>query len=661
MNAPYVNFSGIGNDPNDTATMMTRYATARAADYEPRKRCLRNMAGYLNDLIPEYLKAALFRDNRLEQNFNILMPIIRGHVGNVLMNWFDPKFNSREGDSIDAIEALYKVYLAQKERYDYKASAASCYENGYLSKGAEVLILDRPSSNPREWGLKFVNIRPDRITMDQNSDGDRISRNAQECWIDHWITPAQAIREYGLPGNGKEREILLKLQKDFRDAAVFDAPVTALYSSVDPKKIGSLMHAVEWMHIEHERLIKQYLKTGTPIPSSGYEIDTVEDILFKKDWAAQHGFELTEDMILTMVDWSPVMYTTVFAPELAILFDHRKDFRQLDGHVPVYTWSFIQKNGMHLGLWDYIYDIGQDFNKRELAKTKIITQTPIAGKSWLRRDMFDSDDEFKNACRDFTDSSKPLAIGENAPPAAQGFGILPGTNVPPSILQDETFKMRLNEFIGLLPPAMQGRSERSADTGVSIGRKVVEGNTMMRQESNSVIQHENDKHEDWVIVACKLFGNSIINMNRRFTFNKGKEEIVINEAVGIDAVGNTVMRNAIGSLTRVNVVISQAKENDFITQARLEKAVASLQAMPPSETNQLHRAAIEYAVVNSMDFSTDEDRELARRLSDKQLQIVEKNADLQIRTLDNQLKMPQGGPVPPGGQELPQPMAGMTA
>ena len=30
---------------------------------------------------------------------------------------------------------------------------------------------------------------------------------------------------------------------------------------------------------------------------------------------------------------------------------------------------------------------------RELAKTKIITETPIAGKLWIRRDIFSDDDK----------------------------------------------------------------------------------------------------------------------------------------------------------------------------------------------------------------------------------------------------------------------------
>lgn len=645
----------VGKDPNDTAIMMNRANLAREVDADNRVRGLRNMAAYMNDLVPTYLKNALRRDGRVEQNFNILMPIIRGHVGNVLMNWFDPKFTGRDGDPLDAIEAITKVYLQQKELYNYKQSAATCYENGYLYRGVEQLLLDRPSSNPRSWGLKFSSMLPHRVVFDPNSDGDNISRDAQEAWIYHFMCPDKVIRRYGMPGTSVERDILWKLRKDSWENPSYEAPKVILYDQIDQNKFNSNILVIEWMHIEWEKKVSQFLLDGTPLPDSGFEVGTMEDVIYKKQWADQRNIEISDDLILTMADDVPVMYTTSFAPDLGILLEDVRDFRQLNGHLPLYAWSFLQKNGVSIGIADYEWDIIQDFNKREMTKTKIITQTPIGGKWWVREDMFDGDSAaFDRTVSELGDPTKPIRVPENAPPAPQGFGLIQGSQIPPSILQDENFKLLLSERVGMLPPALQGRSERSADSGVSIGRKVVEANVMMKQETNSVVQHENDKHEDWLILGVKLFGNPV-NTGRRFNSADGKTQITINEPVGIDAAGNTVMRNSISSLQRPNVTISQAKENDFIRQVRLETSVASLQAMPPSDTNVLHRAAIEYDVVTNMEFSTDADRERAKRLADKQLEIVELNADVQIKNLKQQLNGPAAPPSSiPGMPAAPQ-------
>lgn len=638
--SPYISSGVFRKDPNDTSIMMHRFNTAKDTDTENRVRGLRNTSSYMNDIVPGYLKSALHRDGRAEQNFNILMPIIRGHVGNVLMNWFDPKFSGRDGDPLDAIEALTKVYLQQKELYNYKQSATSCYENGYLYRGVEQLGLDRPSSNPRRWGLKFTSMLPHRVVFDPNSDGDNISRGSQEAWIGHYMSPSKVIRTFGMPGTSVERDVLRKMQKTEMESPSFEAPTALLYDTLDQRKYSSNMFVVEWLHIEWAKKSVQYLKNGTPLPESGWEIGTMEDVIFKKQWADQRGFELSNDMILTMTEDVPTMYTTTFAPDLAILLEDKKDFRQLNGHLPIYAWSFLQKNGVSLGIADYEWDIIQDFNKREMAKTKIITQTAIAGKMYIRRELFGDDEEaYQRAVREGTDSSKMLEIPDGAPPIPDSFGMLPSAQTPPSILQDENFKMMLADKVGMLPPILQGRSEKSADSGVSLGRKSIEANTMMKQETVTIVQHENDKHEDWLILGTKLFGNPV-NNNRCFCSSDGKTNITINEAVGIDAVGSTVMRNHIGALKRPNVTISQAKENDFIRQVRLETAVGSLQAMIPSDTNVLHRAAIEYDVATNLDFSTDEDRERATRLADKQLEIVELKADVEIRNLKYELNPP---------------------
>jgi hypothetical protein len=646
---PYISSGIFRKDPNDTALMMNRCNVAKESDRDNRVRGIRNMGAYLNDLLPGYLKNALYKENRIEQNFGILLPIIRGHVGNVLMNWFDPKFNGRDGVPVDAVESLYKVYVQQKEYYNYKASATSCYENGYVYRGVEQLILDRPTSNPRSWGSMFVSMRPDRVVFDQNSDGDNISRGSQEAWIFHHMSPSKVIRLFGMPGNSTERDILWKLQKDAKENPRFEAPTIALYDTIDQKKFGSNMFIVEWLHIEYEKKIVQYLMNGTPLPDSGYEIGTIQDVMAKKAWADQYGFQLSDDMILTMTDNLPMMYTTTFAPDEAIMLEDRKDFRQLNGHLPLYAWSFMQKNGLSLGVVDFEWDIIQDFNKNQLHKTKIRTKTAIAGKQYLRRDMFGDDKAaFDEALQNYTDSSIPLVIPELAPPVPTGFGTIPGAQFPPSLLQDDSFMIGLSERVGMLPPILQGRSEKSADSGVSLGRKSIEANVMMKQESTSIVQHENDKHEDWVILNIKLLG-SFININRKFTSADGKDQTIINEVVGIDSVGNTVMRNQIASLKdRINVIISQTKENDFVQQARLEKSVASLQAMQPTDTNVLTRAAIEYNVATSLDFSTDEERELITRLAKKQLEIVDKTGDVQLLNLNSQLHPQPQAPVAGG-------------
>lgn len=646
--APYVTSNMKKAAPDDVACYINRFNTARDADRENRLRGVRNTAAYLNDLVPQHLKAALIEDGRASQSFNILFPIIQGHVGNVLMNWFDPKFVPREDDPIDATEALAKVYLANKEYYNYKASAKTCFENGYVYRGVEMLEVHKPTQNPRTWGIGFKSLRSDHVTFDPNVYSDRIHRDSKEAWITHFLSPKKIIQTFQGPKNDVERDLLLRLQRDEAKALSYDLPTNLLYDMADQARLGSNYRVVEWLHIENERVVRQFLRTGVELPQTGYAIGSMEDTAHKQQWAASFGIELNDDMVFSTQEWKPVLYTTTFCPDLGIVLENRKDFRQLNGHLPLYCWSFVQKNGMSLGLADYLWDILQNFNARQLAKTKIITKSMVGGKPYFREDMFSGDPErLAQAIEDFTDVSKPLVIPEDAPPVPESFGIVRGEQVPPSILQDENFLMLLSERIGMLPPALQGRSERSADTGIAIGRKVIEANVMMKSESDSVVQYENDKATDWVKMAIRLYGHPV-NMNRGFQSADGETHVTINEFAGYDPAGNEVIRNNISQLKRVNVIICQTKENDFISQARIEKAIGALQAMPPSESNMLTRASFEYTLATNMDHSTDEERERVKRLADKQLEIVEKNASLTLLNLEMQLQSMQGGA--PGGQ-----------
>ena len=632
--------------PEDFANYMHIYNGQKEADRSNRQRGMRNVSGYLNDLVPNSLKNSLAQEGRSTQNFNLLQYIIRGHVGNALMNWFDPKWSPGEDDPIDAVTALATMYTKQKELHNYKAATRSVLTDGYNYCGVEELVVVRPSSNPRSWGVGFKHRRKELVIFDQNVYSDRISRDSQQCHIISYISPDMMLRIYP----HAEREILMACLDMEKRAPMFDAPSQDLFANADRHKLGSNLQVVEWLHIKHNKVQRRFLKNGIQMPETGYHFGSVEDIALTQSWGTRNGIDITDDMVVTITDWMPVLWTTSFCPSLGIMLENRKDFRQLidaegKGHIPLYGWAFEQKNGLFIGLTDYLWDTCQDFNNREMAKTKTITKSMISDKMWIRADTYEGDEEKLNeTASNMTDGSIPIILPENAPPAERCFGTIKASQVAPSILQDENFKMAFAEKIGMLPPALQGRSERQADSGVAIGRKVMEANVMMKPESESIIQHENDKHEDWTVIAIKLFGHPV-QMNRKISSADGKDITIINELVGFDAAGNEIIRNNIGSLKRTSVVISQAKENDYIAQLRRETTVAGLQAMPPSDTNTLFRAGMEYGVATNMEFTSDEERDRIKRLADKQLAIVEAMADQQLA----QLQAPPPGPGGPGG------------
>jgi hypothetical protein len=448
-----------------------------------------------------------------------------------------------------------------------------------------------------------------------------------------------------------------------------------------PWKLGNRYVVVEWYHFEYEKkALVIDKKTGREYPDLGFDFGTEDDFFAKMVWAQRNGMNPTREDMIVIEKTIPILWVTTFCKDLSLLLENRRDERQLKGKMPFYFWSFLMVNGKSIGLMDLILDAQQDLNKREAAKTKIITSTPTNGKMWVHPDAYGSESgEKEKVLNDMTDSSKPFILDENVPPAlASGlFGILQGQQVSPSILQDETMKIDFMSKIGRLPPAMQGFTERSGESGIHLGRKVIEGSVMQLVPMQFLLQKEREKAEDWVFQTLKLMGagdrrNFFANLNRPFTDNKG-EKVILNEVTGYDQFDNPIVKNDMSSLTHVEVDISETKENDFVRQLERESSIASLQAIPPTATNDIIRAEFEGRAAVNMNHATDYDKEQvveavairkelaleSAKLQLMSMKVQEKNLEVTAMQLDQQIQAGGMPPQPPGaGGSSPAPAEG---
>jgi len=302
-----------------------------------------------------------------------------------------------------------------------------------------------------------------------------------------------------------------------------------------------------------------------------------------------------------------------------------------------------------------------DINKREQQKSKILEQTPIGDKTVIHDLAFDGDDgKYQEMLRDFTDSSKPIRLSENAPLGTNLIDKIQGSQINPAIMQDESSKMSMMDRILRLPPAMQGLQGKSGVSGVLFGRQVIEGNVMQKVPSTTLEQYQNYKFEAWLGLAIKLYGGESqdekeYNYNRRFRKADGSS-VVANEFVGIDQNGQDIVVNDISQLKRVNVVISKSKDNDYAKQGKRETDVALLQAMVPSQTNSGIRAIVEADLAKNIDGMTTEQKELTDKMSELTVELAMKSLVLQNAQVDQQIQQlgqpqdtpPEGVPAPTG-------------
>ncbi|MCG7853710.1 MAG: hypothetical protein MIO92_14420, partial [Methanosarcinaceae archaeon] len=428
---------------------------------------------------------------------------------------------------------------------------------------------------------------------------------------------------------------------------------------------GGQYEVIEHYHIEVENAYVAYDRENSiRLPSTPYEFGSPEDWFGKNAWAESMGYKLNPSSIKEIIIPTETLWITTFCPDLGIVFENRKDERQIydfEGKIklPFHTWSYITKNGKCTSLVDLGKNMQNDINLREYHKTKMFTKTPIGGKTYIHPMAYGDDDrKFQDIVRDFTDSSIPVKLDADSPPNTRLIWTEAGSQINPAIFADEQSKMSMMDRILRLPLAMQGVG-KSGTSGVLFGRQVIEGNMMQKVPSSTLEAYEHDKYESWSNLALKLYGGETqeeieYNYNRSFTNTDTKERVVANEFVGIDENGEDIVVNKISNLKNVQVIISQSKDNDYMKQAKREVDIAYLTAMPESQTNAGYRAIVTADLAKNIDGITPQQKDdineieaLAITMAKKQLVFQNAQLDVQIMQMGNAVQQMQNPQVPP--------------
>jgi hypothetical protein len=386
------------------------------------------------------------------------------------------------------------------------------------------------------------------------------------------------------------------------------------------------------------------------------------------------GYQLQPEDITSTQRRYPVMYKCIFCPALGLVVDDRPDERQLvtedgDCNLPFYLWSFIMKNGKMIGLVDIGLEAQRDINKRNNHITKIITESPIAGKMVIHPMAYGDniqarDDMVDNA----SDVAKPMILDSEAPVGLTDrlVHIMPGTQVPNSLFAEENTKLDWLNRMLRLPMVLQGQSQHANQSGVLFGRQVIEANIMQMVPATSVRQHEHYKAQDWLRLGIQKYGGNTpmereANYNRTF-YSKTREPITANAITGVDENGSLMVENDLTKLQRADVIVSEAKENDYMKQAKREVDIAALQAMAPSETNFLARTCFEIDLMLGIETGDELQRQRLEEAAAISYDLARKTMQVKISQVDAALAPQQMPPQQPAGQpQVPQQTAGNSA
>jgi hypothetical protein len=614
----------------------------RDADLINRSRGIRNQLAVAN------LQGSMFSSseiNELSRNgqnvdgFNLFAKYLRGVSGIYLSNWFDPKFSASSSSdiSIDTMRALEEVYISDKDVNDYKSSSAKAIWDGLVYRGIEEIFIKRPSlSDPRTWSIGFRPVRSESIIFDPANNDDRISRNSQRCIKFSYYSQVELEQIYPQKKSEIRKAEFDKLSdNDYRTTnGIRDAVLDA-----DQRSRNNRYQCVEYYHIENEYDKRRvHTKTYTPIPDFGVDHGTPEDRAALMAWGLTNGVSVAEDDIHIVEDVFPILYVDVWIPELGVLLDSGKDERQLDGHLPFYSWSYFEMLGTSIGLVDQLWGCVSDFNAREKSKTKWIEKTPQS-KSWVDPKIVGNNQKkLQQLQQEWSDGSKPIVVDSTLPFGAADrlIGRVQGGDMPQAILHDESMKLSLMNDLSGLTAALQGMSERSGESGDLYGRKVIEGGIQQKYPMIALQQHEHDKVSDWIKLVPKVYGGPA-NYNRKFRKHGTRDFIMANEFMGYDDFGNPIVQNDFSAIERVEITIGKSSESDFVKQAMREDDLRTLKYMQPTETNGEVRAVVENNLALNMRFTSDEEKRNMEEAVARRSELEKLKSEAMIEQLGSQI------------------------
>ena len=658
--------------PENIAYYMENFNRAKVVDNDNRRRGIRNMEAMSGVRFGQFTpdqRAYLDRDGRDPDTYNFLQAHVKGIAGNFITNWFDPKFtqSGESSVSLDTLELLSNLWFSNKDIGDYKGSSLNTIIDGCTYRGVETMRIVKPVRNdPRTWYIGFFNIRPDMVIFDPDNITNDISRNSKQCWMVPYMSVKDMLAVYP-----EKRDMIIRaFGKSYKkDTPLYAESRMDIVRDLDNPLLGSRHQVVQHNHIENET-VRQHLHipTGVILPETEFSFNSEQDINAKRDMALQNGLLLTDDDVTEVTDILPTSYITTFVPSMGLELEHGKDEIQLGGHLPFYAWSYLEYKGFSIGIVDLLWECQRDLNRREMAKTKWLSKT-LNAKPYLHPMLFNNDEKKMNAAiADFSDPSKPIIASAESPEGITNslIGVIQGGQIPPGIFQDESFKIEMMNRISGLTPAMQGFSERSGESGIHFGRKVVEGSINQKVVQEKLIKHEHDKASDWVKMVPKIYGGRH-NYNRKFSTRDNQQAAVANEITGRGDTGEPIIKNDLAKLGRVDVIVNQSKENDYLKQFKRETDIAMLTALQPKDGNTELISVLENHLVLNTDFTDEAEKSFAEGAARKnsefqslsmELRIAQtKQAIMQIQQQQQQMAQgippaaaPEGGPAPQQGE-----------
>jgi hypothetical protein len=313
------------------------------------------------------------------------------------------------------------------------------------------------------------------------------------------------------------------------------------------------------------------------------------------------------------------------------------------GRYPLFTWSYLNVNGVPQGVVDVLKDPQQIYNKRESAFTHWQT-TATNGTEFVEETFFSNDNEYSKYVNEKNIPGGTFKVRDGSISTGRtGIATRPRDNIPNDLHTSADRAFQMVPEISPVTPALSGGEGKSGESGVLNRQKRAQAVISIEPMMRGLESLDKEWAEAWFLLSKSHYSGAV----RKITDPKTRKTQILN----VPTQDGRIINN-IATLPRHSVIISKSKRGVSVQEELLNRYVELM----PFFQNPILRSRLEMAAVDVLPNIPDKEKQAA--LADAQKFLDLQNSRISVETLQNtvgvanfekQMQQINAPPQPGGG------------
>jgi len=578
---------------------------------------------------PEQLQQFI-EEKRAVHQINFTQQKVQDLLGNALQNETETDFLPSRELPNDTTIKLNALFLADKNRTDWEKADRLMKRAGLIMRGSYEMYIDYRSDPLGAIGKRHVN--HDRIMYDPDWDSDNINDNKHIVqWA--WMDPEEIKLVYNKSTEEIEaaialwRQVISTRSDGLEDSIRFQT----LYSDL-PEFVDILNN--RFLVIQTVRLEKVPTDRLFDLEKRDFLPDMSQDNMTAM-------MQLRGSKLRVIRGKTAVCKVATVAPGLSMNLRLEDDNHPVQiGRYPIFTWSYLNVNGVPHGVVDVLKDLQQIYNKRESSFTHWQT-TATNGAEFVEETFFANDTIYNDYVNTKNIPGGTYKVRDGTISTGRtGIGSRPRDNIPNDLHTSADRAHAMVPEVSPVTPALSGGEGKSGESGILNRQKRAQALISIEPMMRGLEGLDKEWGEAYFLLAKQLYSGA----PRQITDPKtGKTQFL-----NVPTQDGRIINN-IATLPRHSIIISKSKRGVSVREELLNRYVELM----PFFQNPILRSRLEMAALAVLPNIPDE--EVTSALADAQKFVDLQNSRVDAETLQNavgiaqfeqQLKQLQGQGIP---------------